>query len=102
MLNLSLKSKFSLLIQLFNQHHMTNTLPATSPDAFGPLYYATGMDNSTNSRIFKAAVYNSTGEVPVSLTIAGVGRGATAELTVLMAADPYAMNAVGGQNMVNS
>jgi hypothetical protein len=39
---------------------------------YGPLYYAVGLDSATDSRIFKAAVYNSTAEVPVSLTFEGV------------------------------
>jgi hypothetical protein len=32
---------------------MTNTLPATSPDAFGPLYYVTGQNSKKDSHIFK-------------------------------------------------
>lgn len=81
---------------------MTNTLPATSSDAFGPLYYATGLNSKTNSHIFKAAVYNSTSDVPVSLTFEGVGRGTKADLTILTAPDPFSMNEVGGANLVNS
>ena len=80
---------------------MTNTLLTTSNDGFGPLYYAAGINNQTQSRIFKAAVYNSTAAVPVSLTFEGVGRGATADLTILTA-DANAMNAVGGANIVES
>ncbi|KAJ5125069.1 uncharacterized protein N7515_008894 [Penicillium bovifimosum] len=90
------------LYSLFNHNHMTNTLPATSSDDFGPLYYVTGVDKKTDSHIFKAAVYNSTAEVPVSLTFEGVGRGTKADLTILTAADPFDMNEVGGENMVNS
>lgn len=81
---------------------MTNTLPATSTDAFGPLYYATGLDNKTNSHIFKAAVYNSTANVPVSLTFDGIGRGTKADLTILTAPDAFSMNEVGGSNIVKS
>ncbi|CAI7579097.1 unnamed protein product [Penicillium discolor] len=87
---------------LFNHNIMTNTLPATSSDAFGPLYYATGLNSKTNSHIFKAAVYNSTSDVPVSLTFEGVGRGAKADLTILTAPDAFSMNEVGGANLVNS
>ena len=32
---------------------MTNTLPATSSDAFGPLYYVAGVNSKTNSHIWK-------------------------------------------------
>ena len=81
---------------------MTNTLPATSPDEFGPLYYVTGVDSKKDSHIFKGAVYNSTSDVPVSLTFEGVGRGTKADLTILTAPDPFTMNEVGGSNMVNS
>ncbi|KAJ5091085.1 hypothetical protein NUU61_005955 [Penicillium alfredii] len=87
---------------LFNHNHLTNTLPATSPDAFGPLYYVAGHDNQTSSHIFKTAVYNSTADVPVSLSFEGVGRGSTAKLTVLTAPDAYSMNEVGGPNLVHS
>lgn len=81
---------------------MTNTLPSTSSDDFGPLYYATGLNSKTNSHIFKAAVYNSTSDVPVSLTFEGVGRGTKADLTILTAPDPFSVNEVGGTNIVNS
>ncbi|KAI9037472.1 alpha-L-arabinofuranosidase A [Aspergillus affinis] len=88
------------LYNLFSHTHITNTLPSTSTSSFGPLYYATGLDNATNSRIFKAAVYNSTAEVPVSLSFEGVQAGTKAQLTVLSAPDPFAMNKVGGENVV--
>ncbi|KAJ5157872.1 uncharacterized protein N7482_008972 [Penicillium canariense] len=87
---------------LFNDNHMTNTLPATSNSSFGPLYYATGLNNKTNSHIFKAAVYNSTADVPVSLTFEGIGRGTTADLTILTAPSGFSMNEVGGPNTVES
>ncbi|CAG7927753.1 unnamed protein product [Penicillium olsonii] len=90
------------LYSLFNHNIMTNTLPSESPDSFGPLYYATGLNSKTNSHIFKAAVYNSTADVPVSLTFEGVGRGTKADLTILTAPDPFTMNAVGGSNLVKS
>ena len=81
---------------------MTNTLPTTSTDGYGPLYYVAGLNQETNSHIFKAAVYNSTGDVPVSLTFEGIGRGMTADLTILTAPDAYSMNEVGESNIVNT
>ncbi|KAJ5698819.1 hypothetical protein N7462_000824 [Penicillium macrosclerotiorum] len=87
---------------LFNKNHMTNTLPASSNSSFGPLYYVAGLDDKTDSRIFKAAVYNSTADVPVSLTFEGIGRGATADLTVLTAPSGFSMNEVGAANVVQS
>ncbi|KAJ5706720.1 hypothetical protein N7488_006521 [Penicillium malachiteum] len=94
------KSTSYYVWSLFNHNHMTNTLPATSADAFGPLYYVSGLDNKTNSHIWKAAVYNSTGEVPVSLTFESIGQGTTADLTILTAPDAYAMNEVGDSTEV--
>lgn len=47
-------------------------------------------------------MYNSTEDVPVSLTFSGVGRGTKADLTVLTAPDAFSMNEVGGANIVNS
>jgi alpha-N-arabinofuranosidase len=81
---------------------MTNTLPTKSSDNYGPLYYVAGVDQTTNSHIFKAAVYNSTADVPVSLTFDGVKPGTPAQLTVLTAPGPLAMNEIGAPNVVNS
>lgn len=89
-------------MQLFNHNHMTNTLPTTWNDTYGPLYYVAGLNSDTNSHIFKAAVYNSTADVPVSLTFEGIGRGMTADLTILTAPNAYTMNEVGGPNLVNN
>jgi len=81
---------------------MTHTLPTTWDDTYGPLYYVAGLDGQTNSRIFKAAVYNSTADVPVSLTFEGVGRGTAADLTILTAPSAFSMNEMGGANTVHS
>ncbi|KAL4892521.1 glycoside hydrolase superfamily [Aspergillus ambiguus] len=89
------------LYNLFSHSHMTNTLPASSETPFGPLYYVAGLNNETQSHIFKAAVYNSTSDVPVSLTFDGVKAGTQAELTVLTAPDAFSMNEVGGPNIVS-
>lgn len=88
------------LYNLFSHTHITNTLPATSDTDIGPLYYVAGLNNETNTHIFKAAVYNSTTEVPVSVTFDGVSAGTSAELTVLTAPDALAMNEVGAENIV--
>lgn len=81
---------------------MTNTLPATSADAFGPLYYVSGLNKKTNSHIWKGAVYNSTADVPVSLTFESIKQGTKADLTILTAPSSYSMNEVGGSNIVNT
>ncbi|KAJ5547358.1 hypothetical protein N7494_004943 [Penicillium frequentans] len=87
---------------LFNHNHITNTLPTTSADAYGPLYWVAGLNNKTNSHIWKGAVYNSTETVPVSLTFEGVAKGTKADLTILTAPDAFSMNGVGEANLVNS
>ena len=52
-----------------------------------------GRSDKTRSHIFKAAVYNSTADVPVSVTFEGVKAGTAAQLTVLTGpADPYGYN----------
>lgn len=64
----------------------------TSDSGFGPLYYVAGT-SATGTGIFKAAVYNSTEDVPVSLRFQGSRQGATATLTVLTGpANPYGYN----------
>lgn len=83
---------------------MTTTLPAThdANSTFGPLYYVTGAAH--NDFVFKGAVYNTTSAapVPISLSFPGVQSGDRAQLTVLTApSGPYAMNEVGGPNVVD-
>jgi alpha-N-arabinofuranosidase len=64
----------------------------TSDEGFGPLYYVAGTSDK-GSGIFKAAVYNTTEDVPVSLRFSGFSKGATAKLTVLTGPeDPYGYN----------
>ena len=80
---------------------MTNTLP-TSNATIGPVYWVAGENTNTGSHIFKAAVYNSTGDVPVSLSFDGVSGGTIANLTWLTADDPYAYNNVSTPNVVQT
>jgi alpha-N-arabinofuranosidase len=64
----------------------------TSDTGFGPLYYVAGT-SAQGTGIFKAAVYNTTADVPISLKFEGYSKGATATLTVLTGpADPYGYN----------
>ena len=93
--------------QLFGNNPLSHTLPVTveaeSTAGAGPLYYVAGTSASKPStRIFKAAVYNSTAPVPVSIRFenpkggGGGGKGkekARAKLTVLTGPkDPYGVN----------
>jgi alpha-N-arabinofuranosidase len=64
----------------------------TSDAGFGPLYYVAGTSDK-GTGIFKAAVYNTTEDVPVSLRFEGSPKGATATLTVLTGPEnPYGYN----------
>lgn len=67
---------------------------------FGPLYYVAGKSDK-GTTIVKAAVYNTTTPVPVSLQLEGYDKGDKATLTVLTGpADPYAYNDPWKQNNV--
>ncbi len=71
---------------------ISKTLPVTSDAEFGPLYYVAGT-SSKGTGILKAAVYNSTADVPMSLRFEGSSKGATATLTVLTGPEnPYGYN----------
>ncbi|KAK3313964.1 glycoside hydrolase superfamily [Apodospora peruviana] len=92
---LTTKSTSFHVWKLLGNHVIAKTLPVTAKNGgIGPLYWVAGAsDKGTN--IFKAAVYNSTAPVPVSLRFEGtaVSKGATATLTVLTGPqDPYAFN----------
>ena len=80
--------------QLLGEHPLANTLPVTATSGgIGPLYYVAGTGEN-GAPTFKAAVYNATEPVPVSLRFQGSEtKGATATLTMLTGpADPYAVN----------
>lgn len=75
-------------------HRTTSTLSIANPQ-FGPAYYVAGVNEATGSHLLKVAVYNSTGDVPMSVSFAGVSSGTTAALTVLTAPDGYSHNDIG-------
>jgi len=92
---LTTKSTSWFIWELFAGQVFTETLPASSEDGFGPLYYVTGKNDITGGHIFKGAVFNSTdgADVPVHITFEGVAAGAQAELTLLTGPeDPYGYN----------
>ncbi|KJX95656.1 alpha-l-arabinofuranosidase a like protein [Zymoseptoria brevis] len=72
------------MISLFSSNRITENLPMEGAE-FGPAYYVAGRSNVTGSHILKAAVYNSTGDVPFNVVFEGVGAGSTATLTYLTA-----------------
>ena len=74
------------------KHVITQTLPVATDANFGPLFYVAGSTNK-GTTVFKAAVYNTTAPVPVSLQLEGYKKGATATLTVLTGPEnPYGYN----------
>ncbi|KAH7027828.1 alpha-L-arabinofuranosidase [Microdochium trichocladiopsis] len=92
---LTTKSTSWFIWELFAGHVFTETLPATSEDGFGPLYYVTGKNDITGGHIFKGALFNSTdnADVPVRITFEGVQAGTQAELTLLSGPEnPYGYN----------
>jgi len=88
------KSTSHHVLKLLSTTRVTHNLETTSNSTFGPLYYVAGKNNDTGAHIFKAAVYNSTASVPVSLTFQGIKEGTKASLTVLTTNDPWAWNTV--------
>lgn len=87
------------VLQLFSTNSMTTTRPANGTGSQGPLYWAAGYSNHSDSYLFKGAVYNSTGDVPVSLSF-DVKAGHKANLTVLTADSPFDANVLDGPNVV--
>ena len=80
-------------MKLLGNHIITHNLPTTSDTDIGPLYWVAGRSDKTGGHIFKASVYNSTADVPVSVTFEGVKAGTKAQLTVLTGpTDPYGYN----------
>lgn len=87
---------------LLSSNLATETLRSKSDAPLGPLYYSTGRDNTTGSLLFKAAVYNSTGDVPISISFEGIAEGSKSELTVLTSDDAFASNTLGGAEVVKT
>ncbi|EPS25343.1 putative alpha-L-arabinofuranosidase [Penicillium oxalicum 114-2] len=88
--------------RLLASNTMTHTLSAGSDTDFGPLHYVTGYDKRSHSYLFKAAVYNSSDDVPVSIKFPDMPSGVRAELSLLTADAPESSNAVGGPEIVTT
>lgn len=80
---------------------ITNLLTVTG-DPPKPVYYVAGLNSDTGSRILKAAVYDGSANVPMTVAFAGVAEGATATLTVLSAPSDDSNNEVGGAPVVTT
>lgn len=82
------------VLKLFSGTRITENLPMEGAE-FDPAFYVAGRSDVTGSHILKAAVYNSTGDVPFRVTFEGVAAGAKGELSYLTA-PMNASNPVGG------
>ncbi|KAL1305728.1 hypothetical protein AAFC00_007314 [Neodothiora populina] len=82
------------MLQLMSEVRITETLP-TSGGAFGPAYWVAGVNDDRGSHILKTAVYNSTGDVPMTVSFNSINAGTTANLTVLTAPGAYSYNDIG-------
>lgn len=90
---------------LSTSYHMVSLLSGTrftetravniSDGGFGPAYFAAGQNTDTGAYILKAAIYNSTADVPFTVHFEGVAAGTIANLTVLTAPDPYSTANIG-------
>ncbi|KAF3391027.1 Alpha-L-arabinofuranosidase A [Talaromyces pinophilus] len=90
------------VIKLLSTNKITQNLPTTwSGGDIGPLYWVAGRNDNTGSNIFKAAVYNSTSDVPVTVNFAGCNA-KIANLTILSSDDPNASNYPGGPEVVKT
>ncbi|KKY23468.1 putative alpha-l-arabinofuranosidase a [Phaeomoniella chlamydospora] len=87
------------MISLFSNTRIAEVLPTSSTSyntSYGPAYWVAGTSaSSSGSYVFKTSVYNSTGDVNYSVSFPSTSSGATANLTVLTAPDPYSENTVG-------
>jgi alpha-L-arabinofuranosidase len=104
----TIKSRYATISQLrmtltigklFSNTRTTPVLPTTSDSKFGPAYWVAGVNANTKQYILKAAIYNATAPVPLSVAF-GNGKGTKATLTVLTAPSPYSENVLGGSNQV--
>lgn len=93
---------------LFAHHPITHTLPVKSPAGYGPVYYGAGKDEERNGAlVWKGAVYNTTknADVPVTVAFEGVAAGTKAVLGMCTQpqGDPWAYNdPFTGVNVVES
>lgn len=91
---LTTKSTSWYVWSMFAHHPITETLPVN--DNYGPVYYGAGKDSNRDAMVWKGAVYNTTNnaEVSISVQFEGIESGTPALLTMLTnpSGDPEAMN----------
>lgn len=92
------------VVKLFSNNRITETLPVEigGNGTVGPAYWVAGVGERSGSLVFKAAVYNASESVPFVAGFEGFQQSKQAELTVLTASDVYAMNVLGGPEVVTT
>lgn len=92
------------VVKLFSNNRFSETLPVSvaGNETYGPAYWVAGFDQPSNEYVFKAAVYNASGEVPFNVAFESLPSGREAELTVLTAESIYAMNVLNGPEVVRT
>lgn len=89
------------VIKLLSNNRMTKVLPVTNA-TYGPAYYVAGINEESGSHMLKTAIYNSTGDYPMTVSFDGIPAGASATLTVLTATSAAAMNTLSQPNVVQT
>jgi alpha-N-arabinofuranosidase len=98
----TVKSTSYHLVELFSTTRLTHTLSTAADAKYGPVWWVAGRNEKQKSKIFKAAVYNSTAPVQLSISFKGVAAGAGATLSVLAAPSPSSFNEVGAEHVKKS
>ena len=88
------------VISLLSNNRIAQTLPITGAE-YDPAFYVAGT-SASGGRLFKAAVYNSTGNVDMNIKFDGIAGGTSATLTTLTAPSGFSMDAVDGPNVVKT
>lgn len=92
------------MVKLLSNTRFTQTREVTASLAAGPVYWAAGINEVTDSYILKLATYNTTDANPVAMevTFPGVKKGVSANLTILTTDDPFAHSYVGVDPVIST
>ncbi|TLS31002.1 hypothetical protein PpBr36_02628 [Pyricularia pennisetigena] len=91
------------VIKLFSNARFTEVLPVDNSAEYNPAFWVAGRNADANKFLWKAAVYNVTGdadEVDFDVVFPGVVEGSSAQLTVLTSSDPLNENVLGAADVV--
>lgn len=91
------------VIKLFSNARFTEVLPVDNSAEYNPAFWVAGKNAHANKFLWKAAVYNVTGdagEVDFDVVFPGAVEGSSAQLTVLTSSDPLNENLLGEADVV--